>query len=370
MRPFRPFIPLVALTLALAACLPCCSSVGQAAAPPCVTVMSYNVHNLFDAEDSGLEYPEFSVSAGKWDDARYRSRLERLAEVLRAAAPATKGPDVACLVEVENRRVLEDLRRGQLASSGYARSVLVPAAGQAVNCGILSRLPILGVRAHGTDTDGNRGRYVLEVAFDAAGRRLTVFLCHWKSKLGGAAATEPERACAAALVARRAAEILAADPAAEFLVCGDFNEEPDEFPKTGGLYPTALMPAEPGQAGAGPAAPGATAAVGGGPCLFVTGLASGAGLAADGSPVLYSPWSGCDGWSYMLDGRTERIDGFLLSPGLLDGEGLSFGAFGPLAVDFLLDATGAPVPYNARTGAGYSDHLPIVLTLSLATASP
>jgi len=325
--------------------------------------MSYNVDNLFDAEDSGLEYPEYSVSAGKWDDARYRSRLERLAEVVRAAAPETRGPDLACLVEIENGRVLEELRRGQLASSGYTRSVLVPAPGQAANCGILTRLPLLGLRSHGIDARGSQGRYVLEVALDAGGRRLTVFLCHWKSKLGGAEATEPERACAAALVARRAAEILAADPAAEFLVCGDFNEEPDEYRKVDGAYRTALMPFDPGLAGA------AAAAAGRG-CLFVTGIAAEAGKAQDGSPVLYSPWSASDGWSYMMEGRSERIDGFLLSPGLLDGEGLSFESFSPLEAGFLLDSSGAPVSYNARTGAGYSDHLPIVLTLSLAAASP
>ena len=358
MRPFRPIFPLVSLTLTLAACLPCCSSVGQSAAPPCITAMSYNVDNLFDAEDSGLEYPEFSVSAGKWDDARYRSRLERLAEVVRAAAPATKGPDLVCLVEVENRRVLEDLRRGQLSSSGYTRSVLVPAPGQAVNCGILTRLPLLVLKAHGIDSRGSQGRYVLEVALDAGGRRFTVFLCHWKSKLGGAEATEPERICAAALVARRAAEILAADPGAEFLVCGDFNEEPAEFAKIGGAYPTALMPFD------------AAAAGNGGGRLLIAGTAAEAGRAADGGPILYSPWSGSDGWSYMLEGRAERIDGFLLSAGLLDGEGLSFESFTPLDADFLLDSSGAPVPYNARTGAGYSDHLPIVLTLSRAAAFP
>lgn len=361
MRTLRFFLFLVFPAPLLVACLPACSSMGQTAAPGRVTVMSYNVDNLFDAGDSGLEYPEFSVSSGKWDDARYRSRLERLAEVVRAAAPDARGPDVVCLAEIENRGVLEDLRRGQLASSGYSRSALVPAPGQAVNCGVLTRLPLLGLRAHGIDSGGRRGRYVLEVALEAGGRRLTIFLCHWKSKLGGAAATEPERVLAAGLVAGRAAEILEADPAAEFLVCGDFNEEPDEFAKVGGAYRTALLPVDPGL----PAA-----ATGGGGCLFVTGDRDGAGRRDDGSPVLYSPWSGSDGWSYRLDGRGERIDGFLLSPGLLDGEGLVFESFLPLAADFLLDSSGGPVPYNARTGVGYSDHLPIVLTLSLAAASP
>lgn len=368
MRVLRLSLPPLALCLSLAACLPSCSSIGQRAALPRITVMSYNVDNLFDASDGGLEYPEFRVSSGKWDDARYRSRLERLAEVLRAAAPDTRGPDVACLVEVENLRVLEDLRRGQLSSSGYTRSVLVPAPGQAVNCGILARLPFLGLRAHGIDSEGRHGRYVLEAAFDAGGQRLTVFLCHWKSKLGGAEVTEPDRACAAALVAGRVAEILAADPAAEFLVCGDFNEEPDEFAKAGGAYRTALMPAGPRAAGAAPSVPCGATAVGG--CIFVTGVAAEAGTPSEDGPVLYSPWPGSEGWSYMMDGRPERIDGFLLPPGLLDGEGLSFESFRPLDADFLLGASGAPLPYNVRTGAGYSDHLPIVLTLSLAAASP
>ena len=357
----RPAGALV-LVLAFPCLFPSCSSIGPGKGQGRLTVMSYNVHNLFDAEDSGLEYPEFSVAGGNWDSARYRARLEGLAEVVRAAAPLTRGPDLVCLVEIENQAVLEALRRGPLASSGYSRSLLAPASGQAVNCGILSRWPVLGLKVHGAQAGGRTGRYILEASFDVSGRRLTVFLCHWKSKLGGAEATEAERRCAAALVAGRAAALLRADPAAEFLVCGDFNEGPDEYLACGKAYQTALLPAGAGGADSPKRAEGL--------CLLVAASPEDAGLEPDGSPALYSPWAASDGWSYLMDGRGERIDGFLLSPGLLDGEGLSMDGFFPLDADFLLDASGAPVPYNARTGAGYSDHLPVVLTLSLAGTSP
>jgi endonuclease/exonuclease/phosphatase family metal-dependent hydrolase len=325
--------------------------------------MSYNVDNLFDARDSGNEYPEYSVAAGRWDEARYKARLGLVAEVLRAASPQEKGPDIACLMEVENRAVLEELRTGALASSGYREAILVPAPGQAANCGILSRFPATGLAVHRLVAGKREGRHILEVRLDVRGRPLTLFVCHWKSKLEGAAATEGERRAAAALVAGRVAALLAGDPRSEFLVCGDFNEGPDEFDLGGRAYATALLPA--GEVEAANALGDFDA----GRRLLVASAQEGAGTAAGGSPALWSPWPSVGGWSFAFGGRQERIDGFLLPPGLLDGEGLSYEAFRVLDEAFLLGPDGLPRAYDPRKGSGHSDHLPILLTLSLRSAS-
>lgn len=343
-------LALVILPAFLLGCAEACAPRAQAS----VSILSYNVHNLFDARDSGGEYPDFSVKAGRWNEAKYKARLAALARVVEAAGPATKGPDVLCLVEVETQAILEDLRAGSLAGSGYVSSALVQAPGQAVSCGILSRFPVKELRAHGLKAGLRPGRYILEARLDLGTVELVVFVNHWKSRIEGPEATEGERRESAALLADRLASLLAADPGLEVLACGDFNEGPDEYARKGEAWPTALMPASmAAAAGPGPA------------CIYVAEEKSGAGLLPGGRLCLYSPWAGSSAWSYIHGGEKERLDGFLLGPGLLDGAGLCLAGFRSLELDFLLDAEGRPLAYSPSTGQGFSDHLPLLLELAL-----
>ncbi len=371
----RTSFSLLALALAFfAGCQNACVGRGQSQ----LAIMSYNVHNLFDATDAGSEYPEFKVAGGRWSEARYRSRLEDLAKVIKAADPARKGPDIVCLEEVENLAVLEALRSGPLKSSGYLEAILVPAPGQAVNCGILSRFPAKRALAHGLaqspraraaedvlpeEDPDVRGRYLLEASFTVEGRELTVFVCHWKSKLGGAEATEAERRQDGSMLAGRVAALLGADPLALLLACGDFNESPDEYLRAGRRYETGLLP----WIGGGPLSPGAAAPLSParGLRLYVAEDRMAAGLAPDGSPIMWSPWASASGWSYLNKGVGERIDGFLLAPGLLGKGGFSVSGFCAFDADFLKDGSGAPSPYSMTKGSGFSDHLPVLLTLEL-----
>ena len=356
---FSPFLSLGFFASLILSCSLACDP----PPPKSILIMSYNTENLFDAKDDGGEYPEFSVAKGGWDSAAYKERLANLARVALAAAPKAGGPDILCLIEVENLGVLEELRLGALKDRGYLSSTLVAAHGQAANCGILSKLPIESARALGLDLGGRRGRYMLELHFDLGGSRLALFVCHWKSKIEGAEATEAERREAAGLLSNRIAEILALDPAADLVVCGDFNENPDEYERVGRRYPTAFMPLSSligwGSGGASE-----------GPALFLAPSPEGCGLAAaeggEARVCLYSPWPSSEGYSYMHKGETERIDGFLLAPGLFDGAGFSLLGFSPFSPDFLVDAEGLPVSYNVVTRKGFSDHLPILLELSLA----
>jgi endonuclease/exonuclease/phosphatase family metal-dependent hydrolase len=257
-------------------------------------------------------------------------------------------------MEVENSGVLDSLRKAALSKSGYTVAAFSPAPGQAVGCAILSRLPLVGIHAHGIAVGKAQGRHLLEAEFDFKGERLVVFVCHWKSKLGGSEATEAERREDAALLADRASALIAADPDVELLACGDFNESPDEFRRVGRLYPTALFPAGESR----PSTAGGRAS-----CIFVAAEPGAAGLGPAGL-CLYSPWIRAQGYSYMSKGEEERIDGFLLAPGLLDAKGLSLADFHVLSADFLVDEVGKPRGYNSLRGQGYSDHLPVILELS------
>jgi hypothetical protein len=322
-----------------------------------VSIVAYNVKELFDAHDDGTEYPEYSVARGRWDEARYKARLALAAEAVLASSPSASppGPDVLCLEEVEGARVLEDLRAGGLAKARYRYAAVADAeGGPFANC-VLSRLPIVSSSGHSATLGETRaGRDVLEVELDAGGQRLIVMACHWKSKVGGAEATEEARREAAALVRGRIAARLAADPCAAVVACGDFNESPDELSRVGFAYPTALV-------GLGDAErfPGAGR-------LLVASSPEGA--RAEGEIALFSPWEESGGFSYSYKGKRERIDGFLLSPGLASRApgraGLAFAGFSAVAAPFLVDGDGEPIAWDSSKRSGYSDHLPILLELA------
>lgn len=341
---------LLALAMALASC-------GQhAERPEGFSLVSYNLMTLFDPVDQGGEYPEFSVADGNWDEKAYRKRVASLASLVLAVAPG--GPDILVVQEAENLRVLQDLAE---ALGGYRTIARSPDEEAALACGVLSRFPLRAMRSHrATPPAGSQSsaaRSLLEVELDLDGHPLVVLAAHWKSKLGGARETEPERRAAAGLARRIIAARLAERPGLALVMAGDLNESPDEFRRVGGVYPTALALVGPGAEDASRLSPDRLA------------VAYGRREAGGGSlPVLYSPWEEFGGYSYLFQGRPERIDNLLLSPGLVsETEGsLRFRSFSAEPPEFAVDDSGAPVAWSARRGGGYSDHLPVMAEFTLA----
>ena len=327
-----------------------------------ISIVAYNVKSLFDAVDDGSEFTEFSVAKGRWDDARYRIRLANLAAAVLATLPSggnPPGPDVLCLEEMENEKVLEALRTGPLSAAHYRYAAIAPAEGGPFSNGVLSRLPILSTVCHGTSTPAGRaGRDVLELELDAGGSHLVLLSCHWKSKSEGAEVTEEARREDAALVRGRVSTRIAADPGVELIVCGDFNESPDEFLRVNRSYVTALMPVE-------TVAEAVVPVQNPPPDRLLVSSTALETVALRGETVLYSPWAESGGYSYSFRGSHERLDGFLLSPGLLDAVGLSFAGFEAANAPFLMDASGVPLAWPGSGSTGYSDHLPILLRLEM-----
>lgn len=332
-------------SLALAACARCAVEPGSRS----ITILSYNLQTLFDPVDQGGEYEGFSVAKGEWGERAYEARLAALASGLVSAAGGT-GPDVVVVQEAENLRVLTDLAA---EAGGYPYALASPDEEAVLACGILSRLPVLAFRAHRVrspeEGPPSVPRLVLEAELGAGDRCLTVLATHWKSKLGGAEETEEERRRAATFVGALAAARLAESPGLALVVAGDLNTNPDEYERVGGAYPTALM-----RAGAGD-----------GPWLLIGRRDE---LSAPGARplVLYEPWLDAEGYSYRYDGEDERIDHLLLSPALAAGTGCAWRleGFSAAPPDFLVSAEGAPLRWDSRTGSGYSDHLPISITLA------
>jgi len=197
--------------------------------------------------------------------------------------------------------------------------------------------------------------------------RMVIFACHWKSKLEGEAETEPARRAAAALIANRIRKLQVERPSVPIIVCGDFNESPDEYIRVDRCYPTAIM-----CSGVGVPA----MAIEGEPLWAYGSLDSAQGadsiLSADSVQdaglyeriELYTPWvEHPDKFSLAYREKREQYDGFLLNRSLKDGIGLEYQDFYVADAPMLFTAEG--VPREWRGTDGYSDHLPVELVLSV-----
>jgi len=377
---------------------------------PSATILFYNVENLFDAHDDGTEYPEYRLDGG-WTEADYRDRLSRLGAALSSARPR---PDILILAEIENRHVLEDLLADYLPDLSLEYYAFVGADGGATGIGVASRYPVLALRSllalAGSDPPL---RPAVELRVDLAGEELVIIANHWKSKLGGAAATEPLRRAQAAIVASRCASLHEAGESVPLLVIGDFNEEPHELTRNEGAYITALLPADwvasvaigaedeaareviPGVPTDAPAAeelsllmdrrgtPGLVLAPDGASARTVAAalsstaaMSSAAASSGTGdvqrSPwcILVDPWTSIDeAGSYYYRDHWERIDGIYYSPSLADGAGLEVVRFAPMRLEGAVDEEGIPRSWSS-SGGGVSDHLPVMVEISSRPAAP
>jgi endonuclease/exonuclease/phosphatase family metal-dependent hydrolase len=356
-----------------------CSAVKPGIDAEQLTIASWNVQNLFDGIDHGSEYNEFKSSAG-WNSEKYQARLNGITKAFKDGA---LNPDILALIEVENAGVVQDL-----AGSSYMDYPWTFFAGDgSAGLGVLSRLPLIETRAHSSHSpEGSVPRPVVEVWADTGSGPLVLLVCHWKSKRGGGKNTEALRRAGAALVLRRLTEIAGENPGIPVIICGDLNENYDEFNRIGAAYPCALLP-DSSEAAAltrkvfSDARPGFQAMKLPG-FLVVSGQKPPRALFFT-EPAVFSPWlemedGGYEPFgsqdsdhfdflpqgSYYYDDAWETIDHFLLNAALFNQRNWEYQRFRVVAEPPFVNSGGKPQPYNPRTGNGLSDHLPIVLTLS------
>lgn len=243
------------VALALAACR------GDAAGPEAwptvplgerrVSVMTFNVENLFDASDdpaknddtflpkelkrssrhkarcARIERESWREECLNWDwnEGLVKVKLARVAEAVRLAGGAGRGPDLVLLQEIENRAILERLRAEFLAESGYEPAVLIEGDDyRGIDCALLTRLKLAGepvlhkIPYKGmTPAQERDSRGILEatVLLPDAGK-LTVFVLHLPAPFHPRRFREQALDHLGALAARLGPEAMA-------LAGGDFN---------------------------------------------------------------------------------------------------------------------------------------------------
>ncbi|NIL95227.1 MAG: hypothetical protein GTO71_12510 [Woeseiaceae bacterium] len=156
--------------LATALCATGCTEPVTDETPAAVTVMAFNVQNLFDnlddpdkddkaylpfdAKQNDAHIAECNTIAVEswrneclyldWDDAALDHKLATVAEAIRQVADG-RGPDIVALQEVENLAILERLRTEYLDDSGYLPGLLIEGTDtRGVDVAFLTRLPTSG----------------------------------------------------------------------------------------------------------------------------------------------------------------------------------------------------------------------------------
>ena len=311
-----------------------------------LTLMTWNVQNLFDAVADGGEYTEFDPGKSGWNDDLVKIRLENISRVILSVND--EGPDIILLQEVENTSLLERLNREYLGDA-YAFCGVAAYTENSIHCGFLSRVELTGQHIlQPGEYGGFPLRAIQELRFRAQGEELVVLNNHWKSRSGGVAATESGRVSSARMISRRIGE-LKEEGLVQIIVAGDLNGSAADFRK-GGIQ-TAQIP------------------VG---AFYDSSWMDSLYIATDpedltGSEnkvILFSPWEEIEGeGSYFFQNRWMMLDHFLVTDAFFDGEGWELDGAACLNESPFCSEQGKPLKWESWKGRGLSDHFPLVLHL-------
>jgi len=361
------------LPLALAAGCAGCNVIGTEEKVPVpvkkdsIAIMTWNVQTLFDGDEKGTEYAEYT-DAANWNREKYRGRLNVIARAINGMA---RKPDVIALQEVESATVVADLAAALSGRYSWTHFAVIPE--MALGVGLISRFPLSGAKSHSVSMGGEIApRPMMEARVAIGNTALALFVCHWKSKRGGNDATESIRRASARIIIRRIRELAQTEPNLPVIIMGDLNENYDEFYRRSGGMISALLPDDPRAAEFS----GLYGLDGGDVntikerqkdfIILSKGKPPAVRYFPDGVTALYSPWAEeLQGGSYYYKRNWETVDHFLLSPQLFDETGWEFESCAVVNYPPFVSAKGFPVAYKPRTGSGLSDHLPLLLSLKM-----
>ncbi len=188
-----------------------------------VTVMTYNVENMFDVFDDPYTDDEGT-------DIKRRDEIERIAAAIRSA-----DADIVVFQELENEYLLQAMVQTFLADEGYTYIAAQRTnSGRGINLGVISRFPITRLTSHRfrdlthPDAPGQAWRFArdaMQITLEVHGETVHVFNLHLKSNSSrpGDENSKLWRTAEAMMVKSLIRGLLAEDPEAYVLAMGDFN---------------------------------------------------------------------------------------------------------------------------------------------------
>lgn len=324
---------------------------GMSAAPvlaqQAFRVMEYNVENLFDCRHDSLKQDtEFLPgSVRNWTYARFQDKLDKIGKVILAAGKE-QVPDLVGLCEVENDYCLKSLTRySSLREAGYRYVMTSSPDERGIDVALLYQpasfrlLASQKIRVPSDSLGMRPTRDILYVSGRvASGDTLDVFVCHLPSRVGGAQKTDAYRLWVARRIRQAADSVLAGRQNPRLIIMGDFNDYPQGKSLQEGLRVSALSDEPDARA-------------------------------------LYNLMEIQPEGTYRYKGEWGILDQMVVNGGLLQPDARTRTskerAF-ILRFPFLLEEDnvyGGDMPFRTYKGmryhGGYSDHLPVVLVLSM-----
>lgn len=211
-----------------------------------ITVVFYNVENLFDThDDPGFGDDDFTPGGKlRWTEERYERKLHQLAEAISMAGAEL--PVMIGLCEVENKNVVEDLSKTPPLDRGHYEVVHQDSPDErGIDVALLvdRKRALVGETVWLTvDLGADRTRDILHATMDLKGTGpLEVFVNHWPSRREGEQESAPKRMAAARTVRDEVDRLLALDPSARIIIMGDLNDEPLDASLKKGLITDELI---------------------------------------------------------------------------------------------------------------------------------
>ncbi len=204
------------------------------------TIAFYNLENLFDTiDDPDTMDDDFTPDGFKrWTPKRYRKKIYKLAKTISEIGleSTKKPPALVGIAEVENETVVQDLiNAAPLRNIDYEYVHYDSPDERGIDTGLLYHksnfellfsepIPLLLYNEEG---ERDTTRDILYVHGKLNGEAVHVFVNHWPSRRDGAAETDYKRMEAAKTIKLKMAEIekQVIDP--NYIVMGDFNDNPD-----------------------------------------------------------------------------------------------------------------------------------------------
>ena len=194
-----------------------------------LTIISYNVENLFDCQHDTLKNDSSFLPDGMhhWTYYRYQTKLDRIAQVI-VNISGWESAALVGLCEVENTRCLRDLCY-RLKRFHYKYVHYESDDERGVDVALLydsTKVKVLKSKSLKVDLNEDRTRDVL-YACCLLNKRDTIhtMVCHLPSQLGGGATTHWKRQAAKQVIQQQIDSIYSVQPEAIIVVMGDMNSE-------------------------------------------------------------------------------------------------------------------------------------------------
>lgn len=308
-----------------------------------ILVMFYNTENLFDTIDDPIKVDEEFTPKSEllYTSLRYNSKLQHIADVINGVDSLQSAPALVGLCEVENRAVLEDLN-DRLSHRSYSIIHSESDDERGIDNALFYdttalQLVATGQRSIDLGEDERPTRPILFAVFKdvITGKIIVAMVNHWPSRFGGQQESDWKRIRASQTLSMLKRDLSQRYSSAAYIAMGDFNDTPSDV-SVNSLEKCAV-PLD--------------------PCLV--NLFADLAEKGNGTHAYKNEWS--------------MLDQMLVSRNVINTES-GFHASAANAQIFSMEkmlyvSTSDNMSYPSRTYSGkkyfggYSDHLPILLTL-------